>query len=603
MCGIVGVLAYDELAPALAAPVELMLDAVAHRGPDGRGVETHGRDLCLGAVRLAVVDPHGSHQPLHDSTGELSLVFNGEIYNFRELRAELKRHGHRFTTDGDGEVIFGLYREDPRGFAGRLDGMFAFALWDRTRRRLLLCRDRLGIKPLLYWDDGRRLIFASEAKGLLAHPAVPVGIDRAAIVDYLRYRFPMPSASAFAGVRKLPPGTCLTVEPSGGGRYTRRDTFWNAAAIVGSADGGSALGPVLERSLASTVAGLDPPAMFLSGGLDSSTICALTAARSPLGESFSVGYGHGGWEDERPHARAVAAELGLDHHETAIRPQDVPTLLEEVVWHLEEPVYTPVTLSTYAVSALAARRHKVVLSGDGADELLLGYAHFREVQALADAGGPWEAQYWQALGWLSTEAFDQIVGADVRRAAPGLETLTARCPVPATTADRMRWFEVHNKLTEYHLNRVDRLAMAHGLEVRVPYLRNEVVSWALSHAATTLLGPQPAKQPLREVAATRLPPGILGRPKQKFTAPSVLWLSGSLRPLVKELLLDSDGYEALGLRRNGLRWLAGWFDAEPERAAAAVWGMVVLLQWYELVYQRIRQWRVVPPRALVHAER
>jgi asparagine synthase (glutamine-hydrolysing) len=582
MCGLAGLLVWNGINREAVAKAERMLDAIAHRGPDGRATRLFGTDLCMGTVRLSIVDPHGSGQPLQDATGELHLTYNGEIYNYRDLRAELAARGHRFGTDGDGEIILALYREDPEGFAARLDGMFAFALWDDRRRTLMLGRDRCGIKPLFYRATADGLVFASEAKGVLACPEIPLEVDRDAVLDYLRCRFPLPPRSVFAGVRKLPPGSVLTVTPAG--QSVR--TFWRPEDAAASE---LPFPEVLGEAVRTTAHGLDPAALFLSGGLDSGTTAALLAGdraeREHGIQTFSVGYDHGGWEDERAYAREIADHLQVPNHDTLLTSASLPEMFREVGWHLEEPLHTPVTLSTYAVSALAAERHKVAISGDGADELLLGYAHFREAWAVAERNGPWEDRYWESLGWLDAERYKLLVddpSGGSRRPAPLSE---AGGPL-----DAMRHFEFTAKLVEYHLSRVDRLSMAHGLEVRLPYLRNDVVDWCLARPGAGLLS-QPSKRVLRDVVEGLLPASLVQRPKQKFTAPVGLWLAGPLREMARELLYEAVGAEDLGLRPAGVRELARRYDERPDHDPTVTWGVVVLLAWYVHVFDRLRTQR------------
>jgi asparagine synthase (glutamine-hydrolysing) len=556
-----------------------MVSLQEHRGPDDRAVECPAPELCWGVVRLAIVDPLGAAQPLVGDEAGLRAVFNGEIYNHRELRAELAAQGYRFRTEGDGEVLLALYQRDPAGFAARLDGMFAFALWDARRGTLLLGRDRCGIKPLYYWADTQRVVFASEAKALLAHPGVPLAVDRSAIADYLDFRFVAPPKSAFAGVRKLPPGSVLSFGPGGGPSLHR---YWHPRD-AGGAD--PDFGAVLSAAVESTAREAETVSVFLSGGVDSATVAGL-AARTREIETFSVGYGGSGWEDERPQAAEAAARAGVRNTEVVLAGAAVREVFTRTVWHMDEPVYTPTVLSNFALSARAAESGKVVLTGDGADELLLGYLPFRSAQR----PGAWQPRYWRALGWLDADQRAKLVDPDAIGEFPAeIDAYTAGLTDAADPADRMRLFEFANKLPEYHLTRVDRAAMAHGLEARVPYLRNEVVSWALATPAARLLTPE-TKQPLRELAAAIGSPSAR-RPKQKFTAPAASWLSGPLRGLALELLRAADGAAELGLSPAGVAALAAGFEAAPEENTGTVWGVVVLLAWYQLVFERLRKLR------------
>jgi asparagine synthase (glutamine-hydrolysing) len=598
MCGLAGVLTWNYAGHEDRRIVARMLDVMSHRGPDGRGICLAGSDLCMGAVRLAIVDPAESTQPIESSDGDIRLIFNGEIYNYRELRSDLMARGHRFRTSGDGEVILNMYREDPVGFAARLDGMFAFVLWDGIRRRLTMGRDRCGIKPLFYTTLRNGLTFASEAKGLLTHPDVPLGINAKAITAYLRWRFPVPPGSAFAGIQKVPAGCLVVAEPDG----TRIEPFWSPPQ-PGDRPSNEPFGSVLQRAITTTSQGLAPVAMFLSGGLDSGAAVALAAEQSRNGggrvETFSVGYGHGGWEDERAHAQAIAAHLQIGNTDTLLPDSSMPELFRDVMWHLEEPVYTPVTLSTYAVSALAAEYSKVAVSGDGSDELLMGYAHFAEAREIWQKGGPWRNHYSRALGWLDPEQYPGLVGAEVAGPPQHPDCPLYACEqqggdgwsLAADPLDEMRRFEFTFKLPEYHLSRVDRLSMAHGLEVRVPFLRNDMVDWALGRFASDLLS-TPTKQPLRDVVAGRLPGYLVTRPKQKFTAPVKLWLDGPLRSVARELLNDAEGADELGLGRGAVAELGRQLHDDPGRHTAAAWGVLVLLGWYAYVFQRLRAIRL-----------
>jgi asparagine synthase (glutamine-hydrolysing) len=578
VCGIAGSLTWEAADSVEPIRVAKMLDLMDHRGPDHRKCLRANRNLCWGSVRLAIVDPVRANQPLHDTSGNLQLLFNGEIYNYHELRSQLAKRGHRFLTRGDGEVILGLYKEDPEDFASCLDGMFAFALWDAASRKLVLGRDRCGIKPLFYWHDAGQFVFASELKGIASHPAVPLSVNHEAIADYLDCRFPFPPGSIFSAIDKVAPGTTITVTHDG--IYPR--VFWSARENIRRDPPDDSFDQILADSVTTTVRDADQVTVFLSGGMDSGAVAALAALNRVI-HTVSVGYGHTGPEDERYPARTMARQLGLaHHHEVVLEDGSVPDIFQQTLWHLEEPIYTPTALSTFALASRAAQIGKVAVTGDGADELLLGYERFR----VAGQHGRWEPRYWQALGWLTREQRARL--ATETLAAPArlsLVPLAGEDAADADPADLMRAFEFSFKLPEYHLTRVDRLAMAHGLEIRVPYLRNRMVDWALSMPTGKLLADEP-KDPLRKVLAG-LPAGVTVRPKQKFTAPAARWLSGPLRSLAQDLLEAGNGSEEMGLDPAGVRTFARSFARDPAAEAGAVWGIVVLLAWYELVFQRL----------------
>ncbi|MEV5327008.1 asparagine synthase (glutamine-hydrolyzing) [Nonomuraea sp. N2-4H] len=593
MCGLAGIAVWDTTGEAETPGVKRMLDAMAHRGPDGSGLFS-AEHVCMGTVRLAIVDPEGSDQPLSASGADVHLVFNGEIYNYRELRERLERRGHTFKTGGDGEVILAAYLEDPEHFAARLDGMFAFALWDGRRRRLLLGRDRCGIKPLYYWADRERVVFASEAKALLTDPAVPLAVNRDAIADYIAVRFPLPPGCAFDGVRKVAPGTLLEFGP---GARSGRERPFHVLDVRGAP--GPATATTLAEALRGAVETTGQPGprlgLLLSGGLDSTTLTALGAGTAAAVDAYSVGYENATWQDETGYAREVARHVGAEHKVTVLGTADLLTCFLDTLWHLEEPIYTPVCLSTFAVTGLAARDYKSVLAGDGSDELLLGYAHMHRAQQEAALGRPWQQLYWDALGWLSPDDRKVLLDEDMAgrcepAAAQSRAGFTDAVAGGTAPADAIREFETVKKLPEYHLLRVDRLSMAHSLEVRVPFLRNDVVAWALSHSAGDLMRGEP-KQPLRDLARHMVPRHIVDRPKQKFSAPAASWLAGPLRPLALDLLHDGAGAEELGLSRTGLRRLATAFHDDPATTPDITWGVVLLLGWYRFVFERLGRTR------------
>ncbi|GAA1753449.1 asparagine synthase (glutamine-hydrolyzing) [Luedemannella helvata] len=582
MCGIAGVVNWGQ-GVAEVRTVERLLSALEHRGPDSRGTISRG-DAAIGAVRLSIVDVDGSNQPISYKDDDVHLVFNGEIYNHTQLRRDLVGAGHRFLTDGDGEVVLASYLHDAEHFAEQLDGMFAFAIWDARREILVVGRDRMGIKPLYVYASRDRLVFSSELRSLVADRHVPLDLNRDAIADYFTVRFSPTTCSPLSQVRKIEPGTTVTFDrrnTSGVVRASHRLAF---PTFSGENEGPGSLDRVLREAVSTTLAPDAPPAAFLSGGLDSATVSALAAQQAGRIDAFSVGYTDGTWQDETRYAIEVAQHISARHGITHLTEANVQEAFLATLRSLDEPIYTPVCLSTYAVSGLAARDHKTVLAGDGSDELFLGYAHMHEAHQASLQGRPWRDEYWHALGWWAADDRRRVLDDDMlRRCAPDISQerfgFTDLAANGVDAAEAIRWFEVTAKLPEYHLPRVDRLSMAHGLEVRVPFLRDGVVDWALAQPARTLMVGRP-KEALRTAARGLVPSGIVDRPKQKFSAPASRWLAGPLRDMTLDLLADKVGAEELGLDPAGLAQVAAEFHRDPSANSRTMWGIVTLLAWH-----------------------
>ncbi|WP_165959839.1 asparagine synthase (glutamine-hydrolyzing) [Nonomuraea longispora] len=582
MCGIAGVVRWGQ-DTSDNRTVERLLSAFEHRGPDGRGIISRGPGA-IGAVRLSLVDVAGSDQPISCRISDVHLVFNGEIYNHAQLRRDLESSGHRFLTDGDGEVILASYLHDAGHFTEQLDGMFAFAIWDARRETLIVGRDRMGIKPLYVYASQERLVFSSELRSLVTDHHVPVDVNRDAVADYFTVRFSPPTYSPLTHVRKIQPGTTVAFNrrhPSGLVQASHELEF---PASSGGKESRESLDRELRESVLTTLAPDALPAAFLSGGLDSATVSALAAQQTGRIAAFSVGYAENTWQDETRYAIEIARHIGARHDITHLTESNVPETFLATLQSLDEPIYTPVCLSTYAVSELAARDHKAVLAGDGSDELLLGYAHMHEAHQASLRGEPWRDEYWNALGWWTDDDRRRVLDDDMlKRCAPDISQerfgFTKLAASGVDAAEAIRWFEVTAKLPEYHLPRVDRLSMAHGLEVRVPFLRNNVVDWALAQPARALMTGRP-KEVLRSVARGLVPRSIVDRPKQKFSAPARAWLAGPLRDMTLDLLRDGVGAEELGLETTGLALLANDFHRDPAANTRSVWGIVVLLAWY-----------------------
>jgi asparagine synthase (glutamine-hydrolysing) len=588
VCGIYGIVALDG-APAPAEALRAMGQLTHHRGPDDEGRHVDG-PVAMGMRRLSIIDVGGGHQPLTNEDGTLWLVTNGEIFNFRELRADLEARGHKFRTGSDSETILHLYEDVGDALVDRLNGMYAFALWDAKRRRLLLGRDRLGVKPLYVWQDASRLIFASEAKAVLAAPGVSRELDPAALASYLALGYVPAPQSIFRGIRKLPPATVLSVE---GGKVTER-CHWQVPGVVDrartEADWIGATREQIERSVRMQMVSDVPIGAFLSGGVDSSAVVAFMAAASdrPV-KTYAIGFGGGAAEsfyNELPYARQVAQLFGTDHHEIVVRP-DVVVLLQKLLWHMDEPIADTAFITTYLVSEFAHRDVTVILSGVGGDELFGGYrrylgGHFqgyfdrlpqglrRAAFALgerlpsdrhspllnamrlakgflASAGLPFDERYRSYV-----EVFSDDVAAALMRtpAEEGADPL-ARAFAAATGDDdlnRMLRVDAQTQLPDDLLLLTDKMSMAVSLECRVPLLDQDLVDLAARMPEDVKIRGGRLKHAVKAALAEVLPASILERKKRGFGTPMGAWLKGDLAPVLRDVL-STESVAARGLFR------------------------------------------------------
>lgn len=570
MCGIAGLVGHPD--PRLLRGMARIL---AHRGPDDEGFYEEG-PVGLAARRLKIIDLVGGHQPLANEDESCWLVFNGEIYNFLELRERLEKKGHRFRSRTDGETILHLYEEEGDDCLRRLEGMFAFALWDGSRRRLLLARDQLGIKPLYYRLDGERLAFASELKALLLDPACPREVDPAALALYLTFLYIPSPATIFRGILKLPPGHSLVLEK---GRATVR-AYWDLPfPRARLKDRREAAGEVLaalkdsvKRHLVSDV----PLGVFLSSGMDSSTMVALMrgVATGPI-KTFTLDFEEASFS-EAAAARVVARAFGTEHREFIVRP-DVADLLSRLVWHLDEPLGDSSLIVTALVSELARREVTVALSGIGGDELFSGYPRYtgaklaRYYQGLPLAlrralsglarwipdsdrsdnppgrlrrfleGGPLPPaeRYLSWVSFLGSEALAELLPGRRGDGDPRALHLAhwSRCAGP-DLADALLYLDLKTYLPDDLLMLGDKMSMAASLELRVPFCDRRLVE-LIARLAPAVRAPGFRLKPLlREIMGPLLPPEVLRRPKRGFSVPLAQWFRGPLQSLAQDLLSE-----------------------------------------------------------------
>ncbi|MGD8276567.1 MAG: asparagine synthase (glutamine-hydrolyzing) [Gemmatimonadota bacterium] len=587
MCGIAGYAALDPRRVLDPAPVRAMLDRLAHRGPDDEG--THVREgVVLGHRRLSIIDLEGGHQPLFGATERTAIVANGEIYNYRVLRRKLEESGHRFHTASDTEVAAHAYDAWELDFLDRLDGMFALALWDGARRRLVLARDRMGEKPLYYRIHDGVLAFASELDALLALPGSERTLSPTALAQYLTLEYVPAPDSIIEGVAKLEPGTMLVAER---GEVTTRRYWRLDPRPIGERlpypDAVRELRSRLERAVRSRLVSDVPLGIFLSGGIDSSTVAALAAREGAL-ETFSIGFEEASF-DERRYARAVAERIGSRHHEHVVRAAEMPDLVPRLGELLDEPLGDASILPTAALSRFAREHVTVALGGDGGDELFAGYpmhpaqrvaplvrvlppvlnrafaagarrlpvSHanfsfgFRVRSFLRGAAAPPPDNH--AL-WMSSFTADELVDLlepDVLEAAAGghgtldrFRTVWAESR-GAPLLGRATHLDALTYLPNDILTKVDRASMAVALEVRAPFLARDVVEFAFSLPDAYRMRGLRGKRILRDAIRDLIPAEVLRRPKKGFGMPVAAWLNGALKPLLHGLLgpdrLRADG--------------------------------------------------------------
>ncbi|HEX6903281.1 MAG TPA: asparagine synthase (glutamine-hydrolyzing) [Thermoanaerobaculia bacterium] len=627
MCGIAGLFLYSRRGDPGFARRETLARMVAplrHRGPDDQGVHLAG-PMGLGHARLSIIDVAGGHQPLYNEDRSVAVVCNGEIYNHRELRRDLESRGHRFATRSDSEVVVHLWEELGPGCVAKLAGMFALAVTDVRRRTLLLARDRVGKKPLFLADDGRRLGFASELKSLLAAGLIEPEVDPEALDLYLAYGYVPAPWTIFRGAAKLPAGHYAVCDEKG----VRIERYWDVPTAP-PVDPGPAsderLAGELENLLAAAVRDrLEsdvPLGAFLSGGIDSGTVVSLMseALGGPV-RTHTVGFADRA-TDEREDAAAVARALGADHVETEVRP-DLADVLPRIAWHLDEPFADPSAVPTWYVSRETRRRVTVALSGDGGDELFAGYGEKYAMHLMEErlrrwlpeavrrglfptlgAGWPRSPRLPRALrlgGLFRNLAVDaprsydfdrrlipphleeRLFGRSLRERRRAFDPFAAIEPhlarAPKEPLARALYLDFKTWLADDGLVKVDRMSMAHALEVRCPLLDHRVVEFAARVPSRLKLAGGETKVLLRRVAARRLPPAIMTRPKRGFAPPVSRWLREDLRGFSRDLLLAPDAFGGDLFERREVERLLDDHAARRLEAGWALWTLLMLEVW------------------------
>jgi len=623
MCGICGLVAPSGAGAPDRAAVDAMLDAIRHRGPDDGASTPLGRCV-LGHRRLRVIDLETGYQPVTDESGELVAVFNGEVYNFPALREELAAAGHEIRGTGDTPIVPHLYEEHGERFVERLHGMFALALWDGRTEKLLLARDRVGKKPLLWTrlDDGT-LAFASELKALTRLAGLPRELDLAALDAYLSLQYVPGPGTALRGIHKLPPGHRLSYRLADGTWSIHR--YWQLHFRSPPLDSARDYEREFEdRFLAAVRSHLItsdvPVGILLSGGLDSSAVAAASVELGITGlHTFSVGFRDGGKFSELAYARQVAQHIGARHHEIAIGEREFIDFLDDFVWYMDEPQADLASVPLHYVSQLARQNVKVVLSGEGADEILAGYeldrfaAHTDRRRraigwmprvAFGVAARFFDGQRADILNMMSREGWSAYVKAwavegethwsdDEKRrlwrgAAPARPTGAlirswydaATSPLPT---DRVQQVLCGDWLVEDLLMKADKMTMANSIELRVPFLDRSLIEWAQTLPLRWKVGDRKngyaTKSVLRSYAAKRLPREIIDRPKQGFPVPAYVWLRDTLAEWAQDRLRQSNRTLRHWIDTSEVAPIFGAARNGDIKAAHKIWVLIVLDAW------------------------
>jgi asparagine synthase (glutamine-hydrolysing) len=627
MCGIAGIVSADAGDRIDPAAIHRMCTAILHRGPDDEGVFVKD-GTGLGMRRLSIIDLSGGHQPVFNEDRTVWVVFNGEIYNFPELRADLMQRGHHFSTHTDTEVIVHLYEELGADCVNKLRGMFAFALYDERRRKLLMARDRLGKKPLHYAFQGQRLLFSSEIKSILAVAPELASVNNEALLQYMYFGYVPDPLTAFTTIQKLPPGHLLEFE---NGKIGIRQ-YWDLPQYgTHSPKSEEECLEEMEHRLAEAVRirliSDVPLGALLSGGTDSSTVVALMArASSKPVKTFAIRFRDQDF-NEAPYARMVAAKFGTDHHELTVEP-DILHTVEMLTNSLEEPFGDSSMLPTYFVSQMARQHVTVALSGDGGDEIFAGYERYgihlrRQVFGHVpnwarrfyrerlypllpgDMRGkkysyhvslPWRERYVDAVALVPAFERDMPLLSDDFRAVVRksgdprdvmyryFEQAPAKDPI-----SQILYVDTKTYMAGDILTKVDRMSMAKSLEVRVPILDHEFVEWATALPLEWKIRGGKQKYILRKLAErVGVPREALYRPKQGFALPLVHWLKHELRDLVMTILLDSRTLQRGYFEAPAVRQILDEHFRGRRIHSGQIWRLLIFELWHRNYLERIR---------------
>src|SRR5580704_10007583 len=633
MCGICGIFHRDARRQVEADALAQMSSQIVHRGPDDEGSFVD-RNVGLAVRRLSIIDVESGHQPISNEDQNIWIVYNGEIYNHRQLREELESRGHRYRTKSDTETILHLYEEYGPECVQRLRGMFAFAIWNQRERRMFIARDRLGIKPLYYRFDGGTFLFGSEIKAM--HTAVKPEFNLTALAEYLAFGYLARQETMFAGIRKLLPGHTLEIGETGDLKISQ---YWDPSTPQNEVERPRAYyvkgyRDLLEDAVGSHLMSDVPLGVFLSGGLDSSVVAALaTRARGRPIKTFSVGYAEDAFS-ELPYARQVAEHISSEHHEVRLSCDEFFAALPELIWHEDEPLVWPSSVPLYFVSRLARQHVTVVLTGEGADETLAGYTRYAFTLKNSAADSLYRALTSASLRRLMREAINRShLPANLQRKLDHTFLIRDGAAWPsfyfdnfysAFTADeqkdllndeivdgtgdpyagsmnywnkssgnilhRLLYTDIKTYLGEL-LMKQDQMSMAASIESRVPFLDHRLVEFASTIPEKYSIKGLGGKTILKSAAKDLLPKSIIHRTKMGFPTPWPHWMAGKPLDAVEERLLDSRSLDRGLFKAEGIRHLFSEHRARRRDHGNRIWRLLNLELWQRVFLDGEKSWQ------------
>lgn len=629
MCGICGKLNFDRQSPVLPGLVRAMADTIEHRGPDDDGYYVAG-PIGLGFRRLSIIDLNTGHQPLSNEDGTIWIAFNGEIYNYRELRDFLQKKGHIFKTKTDTEVIVHLYEEFGEHCVTQLRGMFAFAIWDSKEERLLLARDRVGIKPLYYWKSDRSLVFGSEVKAILADTEVQPEIAPEVIDRFLTFFYVPGEETLLRNVFKLAPGCYLSAQ---NGKVSIRQ-YWNLTftAVERSVRAAetellSLLDECVQMHMISDV----PVGFLLSGGVDSTAMLGMAVGKTDHHlSSFTLGFDAPGLADERPYARLAAQRYGSEHHETSMTPEEFADFLPKFAWYMEEPVCEPQAIALYYVTKLAAQYVKVLISGEGGDEAFAGYPIYRNLlwlermkritrpingliaHGMESAYQRWHSYRFRKYGPLMKLPFESYYFSRTSSPSTFFNSQATKLYRPeflhavdrrfseepahryltdgqaSGLVNRMLYADTKMSLPDDLLLKADKMTMANSVELRVPFLDHKFLEFAASLPENMKVRGFKTKYIAKQALRNRVPREILERKKVGFPVPYDVWMRRELKDWVSDVLLDREAMNRGYFRKDSIEGILDQ-DRKHCKHPKEVLSLVALELWHRSFLKQCRK--------------